>query len=314
MLCLLLVGGLSIWWGTRSNTVAAVPGVQVIGGTYSCRAFPKFALARGFQTTALLSTSERTIKGLLLYDPAQRNAEDRSRAFRDESWDDAGYLGPLVLDEAGNIYVAPVPRVSLVDNPPAQQNTIFRVDTTTGVMAPFIALPGAATPSSQNPFGILGLAYDCDTRTLYATSVAGSGPDAERGRIFQIDVATKTIKGQLNDVDAIGIGVFNGAKGKRLYWGTARVAEIHSVALQPDGSFTGNPRTEFTIAPQPIGQNDKARRLNFIANSVLQINGVQFDFNLRATSEQINNHYQYRYDASKDRWQVVTDATSSPVP
>ena len=148
----------------------------------------------------------------------------------------------------------------------ALQTTLFKVDTNTGVMTSLIKLPGA-TSITENPFGLMGLAYDCDTNSVYATSVAGSTSADEVGRIYRIDANTAQVSGQLDNVDAMGIGVFNGAFGKRLYFGKARTPDVYSVALTDAGTFTGEPRFEFALNVVPNGQGDQARRIQFKTNA-----------------------------------------------
>ena len=158
--------------------IAAPTGTPLpIGSVSYCRHNAHFAPKVGLGDTVNASTSERMIKGLVMYnadlapDQVQLGAPG---VYQHPTWDDAGYLGPVATDGVGNIYTAPSPRVSLIDNPPAGANTIYKVDTETGEMKPLVTLPAGAPPSSANAYGILGLAYDCDTGSLYASSVAGS--------------------------------------------------------------------------------------------------------------------------------------------
>ncbi|MCB0132045.1 MAG: hypothetical protein KDD78_14400, partial [Caldilineaceae bacterium] len=184
------------------------------GNAAYCRSGPRFPAGLGYAPgQALIGTSLRGYIGLTLSDAA-----DPNRVFQDPSWDDAGSLGSWVYDRQGNIYVAPAPFVSLELNPPDLQNRIYRIDTDTGKMTLFAELPAAAPPSGDNPFGVLGLFYDCDTESLYAGSVAGSTGTDEVGRLFQIDVADGTVIDTLEGIDAMGVGVFNHPDGKRLYF------------------------------------------------------------------------------------------------
>jgi hypothetical protein len=144
-----------------------------------CRGYPQFTPGYGFKGGVIISTSLPERMGLILLDPAQEG-----KGFQHPSWVKAGNLGPFTADKDGNIYVGPVPRVSLADNPPEGANTIWRVDTTSAEMQPFLKLPAAADPNERNPYGILGLAYDCDTGSIYASSVAGSGPASEVGPVW----------------------------------------------------------------------------------------------------------------------------------
>lgn len=293
--------GLLVWLARQPDS--AKPASFAVGDVTYCRTIPRFARAMGYSEASILSTVGRQ-KGLVLYDPpATANAEPQN-VYQHPTWGDAGYLGAPVTDQSGNIYVAPAPRVSLLDNPPEQQNTVYKVDTDTGVMAEFIKLPSAAPVSPDNPFGLLGLAYDCDTHSLYASSVAGSTRTNEVGRIFRIDLETGKVASQFDGADAFGLAVFNGTTGKRLYFGAARVSEVRSVALDGRGDFAGKPRLEYSMAGLGAEGDEKARRIIFTNNTML-VKGMEFEFNLIATSERQQTEYQLRYDTNLDAWKPL---------
>lgn len=286
--------------GPQAAATAAGP----IGGVTACRQQPKFTEAIGFSRSAVLSTAERTVKGLILYDPQPNGA---MRPYQHPSWLTAGYLGPNAIDRHGNIYVAPAPRVNLIDNPPADQNKIHVVDTETGVMRELINLPAVQAPSLSNPYGVLGLAYDCDTHSLYASSVAGSTRRTENGRIFRIDLNTGKVASVLEGLDAIGIAAFNGAQGKRLYFGSARTQDMLSVALDAQGNFAGAPRFEFSMQGLGPEGNDKVRKITFERGLEMVLNGTKFNYNLAPPpAQQRPTLYRFRYDAASDAWTFLS--------
>lgn len=296
-----VIVGLLVWLARQPG--APPPANFAIGEVTYCRSIPRFAQAMGYTQASVLSTVGKE-KGLVLFDPPGTTGGDPKNIYQHPTWDDAGYFGAPVTDRSGNIYLAPAPRVSLLDNPPEQQNTIYKVDTDTGVMAEFIKLPPAAPLSPNNPFGLLSLAYDCDTESLYASSVAGSTRTDEVGRIFRIDLKTGKVASQFDGVDAFGLGVFNGVTGKRLYFGAARAPEVRSVALDGRGDFAGKPRLEFSMAGLGAEGDEKARRILFTTNT-MEIRAMEFEFNLIATSERQQSVYQLRYNASVDAWRPI---------
>jgi hypothetical protein len=313
---LVLIGG-GAWLISRSANTPSAPvsaasaaPVGMIGGVTACRQQPKFTLAIGFSRSALLSTADRTVKGMILYEP---QPDGPPRSYQHPSWSSAGYLGPNAIDKDGNIYLAPAPRVNLIDNPPAVQNKIYKVDTNTGEMAEFINLPAVRSPSLTNPYGVLGLAYDCDTHSLYATTVAGSSRREAVGRIYRIDLNTGKVASQLNDLDAIGLVVFNGAQGKRLYFGSARTQDVLSAPLDGEGNFSGQPRVEFSLEGLGPEGNDKVRKITIERGNDMVINGTKFTYNLAPPAAQLRPMtYRYRYDPATDLWSFV-DAVANPL-
>jgi hypothetical protein len=274
--------------------------VNRIGAVQGCRRVPRFASEQGFRTVTF-STEDRSVLGLKMVD-----GSDPSRVYRHPSWSSAGSLGPVLADGQGNVYVGPVPRINLVDNPPGLQSRVYRVDSNTGEMKLFADLPVAAPPTPDNAYGVLGFALDCETNSLYVTSVAGSTRAEERGRIFRIDLGSGAVAATLDGVDAIGVGVFNTARGKRLYFGPARVSEVRSIALDASGNFVGEPRVEMALTAPGASGTDRARRITFTDGGEMQVNGRQFDFNMVANTFQPRLLYVYQYQLADDSWKFVS--------
>lgn len=305
---LLLLGGFAIWLLVRPSTPATAPAATAIafsgkvGSVDGCRIQPPFTQKLGFGRNTMLSTAERTLKGLVLVEPAQ-TSDAAPRTYQHPTWTMAGYLGPNTFDARGNLYVAPAPRVSLNENPPEKQNTIYKVDGETGVMSAWIALPVAAPVTLNNPYGVMGLAYDCETDSLYASSVAGSTRKEMLGRIFRIDAGSGKILSQLDNVDGMGVSVFNTSQGKRLFAGSARTQDVLSVALTPQGDFAGAPQIEFTLEGLGPDGNDKARKISFDKANHMLVSGTKFNYNLAPPAAQIRPMtYRFSHDAGTGRW------------
>jgi hypothetical protein len=269
-----------------------------------CRGYPRFTRDYGFRGGVIIATNLPERMGLVLLDPAQPG-----RGFQHPSWVNAGYLGPFTTDEAGNIYVGPVPRVSLADNPPEGATTIWRVDTVSAEMTPYMRLEAAAAPNERNPFGILGMTFDCDTKSLYVASVAGSGPTSEVGRIVQIDPVRKRVVSQVPGIDALGIVVVRTTEGNRLFYGAAREHMIASIALDRRGAFVGEPRLEIDLADLGAEMQERARRIEVRDDGSLDITLVRFRFTLEPDHPR---HIHARYDIATQAWVVADDDTPAP--
>jgi len=294
---------LAVGVGLRLRGGAPSPGgaAGAIGGASACQSLPRFAQTLGVGPRAMFGTSVQGVKGLAVVDP-DAQAAGRSPVYQHASWDDAGYLGPFVYDRTGDIYVAPVPLVSLEENPPALQNKIYRIDSVTQAMAEYVDLPAAAPPSGANPFGVIGLAYDCDGERLYAASVAGSTAGVESGRILRIDLADGTAAVVRDGFDPFGVAVFNGVDGRRLYYGLARRPELHSVALDQAGNAIGEARLELSLAELPNGTADKIRRIRFSAGPTMTLHAYDFGYTLQVAGERQERQFVFGYDAAGDRW------------
>ncbi len=283
-------------------TVAAVPSATrslPVGPADYCRGRPGFAQTLGFSPQALVGTSQTEPMGMAVFELGPDGQPVRT--YQDPSWDDAGWLGYVTFDSAGNLYVYPAPRESLVDNPPEKANIVYKVDGVTAQMTSLITLTAAAPNSPENPFGILGMTFDCDLNSLYVSTVAGSARASEVGKIVQIPLDTPSEAATLPNVDVFGLSVYNWPEGKRLYYGLARTPDIYSIALDEAGNFVGEPQYELSM----LDPNFRAWRIRFEQNGTMQVRGLQFDFNLIATSERREVAYQFRRNAENGMWEEV---------
>jgi hypothetical protein len=300
-----VAGGLGVAWATGVFTDDPYPGVDkgrfAIGPTNGCRRPAAFIAQIGPDTVNQANPGERIYVGVIVRTPD-------GRIYQRPGWEVTGTVGPNAVDEMGNLYVAPVPRIGLDTNPPEEQNRVYRVDSMSGNIALFADLSWAEPPSLANPFGVLGLSYDCDTQSLYATSVAGSGPAAEVGRIYRISPANAEVLDQLEGVDAVGVGVFNGVEGKRLYYGSARTPDVYSIGLDADGNFYGEPRFEFSLAAVKGGNYEMAQRISFTPDNQMIVAGSEFTFSLRAQNDVAENVYTFNYVNKTDGWDLESVA------
>lgn len=271
--------------------------IKTIGGVTNCQQVPPFVRALGFGNKAAFSTSDSRIQGLILI--------EGERKYQHETWKLAGSLAPITRDGRGNTFVAPAPWIDLLENKPEEQNKVYRVDGQTQEMKEFSSLPTAIAPTSQNPFGVLGLTFDCETNSLYASSVSGSTRKETAGRIFQINADGKIVS-QLDKTDAIGLAVFNSANDKRLFFGQARTSEIWSIPLDEKGNFSGEARKEISLENLGTRGDDKARRINF-SNTEMIVFGIEFGFNLIAPTEKQETVYRFQYDSAKDSWTYIQE-------
>ncbi len=301
---LLLATGLWLYNQFGAPAPAPPAGTYLPGTANYCRAMPPFAVNQGFSQQSYFSTSERRVAGLVLIDGSELR---RGATYQHPSWTSAGSLGPIQLDGSGNAYVAPVPTINVLANAADAQNTLYRVDGETGVMAAYVTVPPAQSADATNPYGLLGLSYDCDVKSVYATTVAGSTRLAEVGQIVRIDAsgAAGRVADTLGNIDAIAVASWNGAGGKRLLYGKARTSEIWSIAVDGRGDFTGEPKLEFSLAGLGPRGDDKARRIVVDSATQLTVYGIEFSYNLIAPSEKQQTAYAFVLDPTSGRWTFV---------
>jgi hypothetical protein len=273
--------------------------------TNDCKKQPPFIKSLGFDPNrSAFSTSERRKPGLILMQFNQQGdtSNGGKKIYQHPTWQKAGNLGPMQIDPSGNIFLAPVPTVNMVSNPIEKQNTLYKVDAGSGEMKEFVSLPVPENISATNPFGILGLAYLCESNTLYVSSVMGSDRKNEKGIIYAVDAVTGKIIDKITGIDALGMGVSYISGQRRLYFGSARTPDVFSVKLKEDGNFKGKPQFEFTLDSLGLGGDDKVRRIKFDQTGKMQIYSVEFNFNLYAPTEKKENFLKFIYNEETKKW------------
>ncbi len=293
-LCLALVAA-----AVRAEDLPAPPAAAAgtpalpVGPVDLCQRRSPFIQAMKLPDNARLSTATPGIVGfnILTLDTKTR----RIRPLLHPTWKSAGELGQFTQDGAGNIYVVPVPLTSLDLNPPEARNRVQIIDGQTGRMRVFVDLPGAGPADPANPFGVIGLAYDCETDSLYVASLAGSTPSEERGSVFRVDVKTATVAARYDGIDALGVGIFRGQDGKRLYLGSARRSEVVSLALDGRGDFVGETRRELALGDLGLPSTYRAQKLRFDRQARMSLKAVPFAFSLRIISPKEIRHLALSY-------------------
>jgi hypothetical protein len=283
---------------TRTAPVSGPP-----APTDACRALPAFTRDPALNLTgALALATDRQEKGLVM-------VSSERPPYQHPSWGDAGFLGAIAYDQGGNVYVAPTPRLSLVDNPLAGATTIWRVDSTSGVMRPFVALPGAA--SERNPFGVLGLTYVCGLDRIYAGNVIGSTPTTEAGGIVAFDLKTQGRTTILADVDVLGVLVVRAGSGYEVYAGLARSPAIIAVPLDAQGNRVGEVRTLLDLTTAGVAPSERARKLRFVNNELI-VDVVPFNYSLQTSASNISQNRRaiWGYDLLTNSWTVRQQATT----
>jgi len=272
-----------------------------------CPAMPAFIARLGFEGNAALSTSDLRKKGLVLIQAPERPGMPMPEPYQDPTWEEAGALGPITRDKAGNVYSVPTPRIDVWDNPLERQSRILVVDGQTAKLRELMPLPFARPPSGANPFAAMGLAYDCAQHALYVTTVTGSTRDEELGRVYRIDLGTSppTITATLDGVDAIGVAVWDGPDGKQLLLGRARVPEIHAVQLDAAGNFASKPVRVASLADWDAVRDERARRIEVLPNRDVVVRSTPFRFNLAHPRDNTHNSYLVRFDVEGREWRVI---------
>jgi hypothetical protein len=271
----------------------------------NCKRNPSFIQSMGFvPASSFFSTSDEKTMGLVLQQSEQPGNPNARivKSSQHPSWRMAGWLAPILIDNRGNIFTSPAPFISVLDNPVANQNTIYRVDANSGLMEMFIKLPLTDTANIQNPFGIIGMILLCETNTLYVSTLSGSDRQHERGAIYAIDISSKKIIDKITATDAMGLGITYATGKRQLFFGTGRSSDIFSVVLNKKGKFSGSPHQEISLLGLGPNGDDKVRRIRTDQYGNLIVHGISFNYNLIPQREKKETLYNFFYDAESKKW------------
>lgn len=279
-----------------------------------CQKEPAFIQTLGFDPLWTgLSTSEKTAVGICLIAfermaglKAPNEKTPKQSVYQHPSWKMGGYLSTIALDVYGNIFTIPAPLISMLYNKKEKLNTIYQIDANSGEMNEFVSLPFAANPSNKNPFGLLGISYDCKDHFLAASTVAGSDRYKEVGVVHMINTKTKKIMDTLQNVDVMGMGFALDESGnKRLYYGKTRTGDIYSVIVNTSGKIIKKTkRKELSLDGYGPRGDDKARKIKFNGNQLV-ISGTAFNYNLQASSEKPETIYTFIWIPKNKKWGLI---------
>ncbi|HMC84559.1 MAG TPA: hypothetical protein VKI61_03505, partial [Chitinophagaceae bacterium] len=272
----------------------------------TCKLIPPFVSRLGFNTKkSYFSTSEKRTMGMVLLeavDPQNLQA-GVTRKYQDSSWKKAGWLAPIQLDDRGNIFTGPAPFINVFNNPASDQNTIYRINGQTGKMDAFVTLPLPDSTTDQNPYGIIGMIYLCESGSLYVSTIAGSNRSSEKGAVYQVNAASGKIEDKLTGMDILGMGIAYTNAERRLFFGKARTPDVYSIELYKKGNFIGKPQPEFSLSGLGPRGDDKVRRIKTNKQGNLEVYGMEFNFNLIAPSEKQETVYVFAFNEADKKWE-----------
>ncbi len=270
-----------------------------------CKKNPPFISKFGYKPAfSYLSTSDERTMGLVLIESTQAGKVNAPvyKQMQHPSWKTGGWLAPILISSAGDIYTSPAPFINIFNNPISNNNTIYKVDAITGIMDIFYKLPNADSINTENPFGIIGMALLCETNTLYVSSLAGSKRHKEMGHIYAIDLSKRKIIDQLNNIDAMGMGISFVTGKRKLYFGTGRNSDVMEITLNKKGAFSGKPKLAFTLENLGDRGDDKVRKIRPDERGNLVINAMEFNYNLIPQREKQVNTYLFYWNEEQKKW------------
>jgi len=265
-------------------------------GTIDCRSVPTFVRSTPISPSkTAFVTSQKRQKGVTLLEYGT------DKQWQHPSWTQFGYFGQISTARDGRIFLAPTPVINVASEPEVGYNSVFSIDPNTGLLSPFVVLGERKAYDPNNPYGVMGISYDCSANVLYATSVYQSDKENERGVLYAIDVATQQVIDGYEGIDAFGCFALGTTGEKRLYFGSTRNSTVRSIELDAQGKFIGKPQEEFTIDMLGPRGDDKVKKIAF-KNNRLIVTGYEFMNTLIAPTQTQETKYIFTFDRGTKTW------------
>ncbi len=259
-----------------------------------CGRMPAFLRRLGVTKPVLIDLSQQRFKGVaFLYGPRLR------RVVYAKRWGRYDYFSTYALDPRGNLYLAPMPFISITPHTFNLQNKIFRLDSKSGKLGIWMTIDEVQA-GARDPYGIVSLDYDCDDGTLWVSAIDRSDYRAQRGRIYHIDPKGKRMLQKTGGFDALTLKILKTSNGKYLLAGSARENALYAYRIE-NGRLIA-PAVRLLSLPDP---EQRIRKIKVTGPDTLLLETFPFRYNLIAqTGGVYRQNYEARYRDGTWRIQI----------
>ena len=262
----------------------------------SCANHPQFLKELKVTQPITIDLSQQQFKGL-----AFLWGKNFSNVIHPKAWETYEHFSTYALDEVGNVYLAPMPFISIKPTTFNLQKNIYKLDSKTGKLDIFINFDDVH-PSASNPYGIISLVYDCDDQTLWVSAIDESDYREQKGVIYHVDVKSKKVLQKVEGLDALTITLLKGEKGKFLLVGSARENALYAYEVA-DSKLSESPQKLLEL-PSP---NEHIRKIKVRGHNLLELQTISFSYTLIAQTSANNkerNHYNALWDNTSFTWKL----------
>jgi len=264
------------------------------GRQKSCGRVPTFLKSQHIPQPVMIDLSQKQYRGLTL-----RYGKQFREIIHPKEWEIYGSFGTYSIDKRGNIYLIPMPFISIEPTTFNLQKNIYRVDSKTGKLSIWMHLDDIV-PTSTNPYGLNAITYDCVENTLWIATIDKSDYQTQRGIIYQIDIETKSIIGRIDGIDVLSLSIINSAKGKFLLAGSARDSALYSYRIGKQGAI----QSPSKLLELPDA-NMHIRKIKVSGDNVLELQAIPFSYTLiTQTSKEDRKNYKATLDRVKKVWKI----------
>ena len=259
----------------------------------SCSRHPNFLKKLKIPQPIAIDLSQKEHKGLaFLY------GEGLTKSLHLKTWEKFDYFSTYALDPMGNMYLTPMPFISVKEKTFEFQKNIYKLDTNSGKLSVWMTLDDVLA-SLNNPFGVISLVYDCEDNTLWVSAIDETSYKVNRGVIYHIDIKTKKILQTINGIDALTLQLIRSEKGKYLLVGNARKNELNAFQIKQK-KLISKTLTLVKLADA----HEHIRKIKIRANNVLELQTIPFSYTLIAetSGNDDRNYYLLEWNELSASW------------
>jgi len=298
VIALFIVSIGALWAVQKKNSSKVQEKTFDIGNfnrTRGCVRHPNFLSKLRVPQPIAIDLSQQNYKGLaFLY------GRGLSKAVHLKTWEAFDYFSTYALDPKGNMYLTPMPFVSVNPKTFEFQKNIYFLDTNSGNLSVWMSLDEVkATPN--NPFGVIAVVYDCDDNTLWVSAIDESSYDKGRGVIYHIDIASKKILQRVEGVDALSLALLKSSKGKFLLIGDARKSQLLAMEIKESRALA-NPIKLLELS----NTLEHIRKIKIRGKNLLELQSIPFSYTLIAQTSGGDDRKYYRavWNSSEEFWKI----------
>ncbi len=230
------------------------------------------------------------------------HGQNLEHSLHEKDWEQFSHFGTYTLNSKGDIYLAPMPFISIKDNTFELQKQIYTLDGRTGRLTTFMKLEDVH-PNANNPYGIVALDYDCDDGSLWVSAIDESDYQQTKGVIYHINPETKEIMQQVEGIDASTIKLLDTTRGKFLLVGSAREPELQAYPIV-NGRLQNTPSSVAIL----LDPQQRIRKIKIHPQNKLQLQSTPFAYTLVAeTSNEYRKGYQAVWSPTYQTWEVTAE-------
>lgn len=261
----------------------------------NCMRSPQFLRRLKIPQPVMIDLSQKRYKGVAIH-----YGNKFQQTMHPKTWEKYAYFSTYTLDTQGNIYLIPAPFISVQSDTFELQKNIYKVGSQSSELEIFMSFDEVKA-SSNNPYGLNAITFDCDDKTLWASSIDQSTYQSENGVIYHINPETKKVLQKVEGFDVLTMQLINTKKGKHLLVGSARDNGLYAYKVT-QGKLSKVPEKLLELP----SANEHIKKVKIKAKNHLELQTIPFSYSLIAqSSKKDRGIYDARWNEANNKWELT---------